>query len=44
MLLAGDQDEVELKVPPHPGHQQAASSTSSWSPAGSIVGASYHKL
>jgi len=25
MLPAGDQDEVEL-VPPHPGHQQAASS------------------
>ena len=24
-LAAGDQDEVEL-VPPHPGHQQAASS------------------
>jgi len=27
MLPAGDQDELELEpVPPHPGHQQAASS------------------
>jgi len=32
MLPAADQDEVEL------------SSASSWSPAGSIVGALYHKL
>ena len=72
MLPAGDQDWV----PPHPGHQQAASSvlfttsskhclvllrmgeilirnmlswlelssTSSWSPADSIVGALYHML
>jgi len=26
MLPAGDQDEVELEVPSHPGHQQATSS------------------
>jgi len=33
-----------VAVPSHPGHQQSLSSTSSWSPAGSIVGALYHKL
>jgi len=48
-MPTGDQDEVET-VPF--GHQQAAwwprwggtSSTSSWSPAGNIVGALYLKL
>jgi len=39
MLPAGDRDEVEM-VPPHPG----PISTSSRSPAGSIVGTLYHKL
>jgi len=42
MLSAGDQDEVEL--PAGDQDEVELSSTSTWSPAGSIVGTLYHKL
>jgi hypothetical protein len=44
MLPAGDLDEMELTVLPTGDQDEVEiSSTSSWSPAGSIVGALYHK-